>query len=233
MACPSRKVLKCKIEECNAATSLPSCHTGAIPLAPMSLTEVWKPPFYQRWSQEEGTSSSGSLCFDWLLLLRWARTLFSLGLRRRCCVPRTAPVCRYSQQSSARSCWAYSRGEHCYMVWRRRCRCRSSPPCWGGQGRGQLGPPRNPRLLALLRQTSARRCGCWKRCWIVCCCWSGWSTESPPDENKNGPFRPGNEQATGWTIWWRFWPSSVWLGTPSQERPVWVFSSAPLHQLAP
>lgn len=172
------------------------CHKRCISSASCSLTWVWKHPFYQRWSQEAGMSSSGILCSDWLWPVWLAKILVSSPPSHRCSFPRTAPGCRRKWRSSAwacgAGCWSYFRGERCCSGSRRRCRCRWTPPCWEGRVQGRLGRRGKPHLLALLqvlRRTSARHCGCWRRYWRGCYCWSGWSTESHPAEDKRATFR--------------------------------------------
>lgn len=192
-------------------------------------------------------SSSGTLCSDWPRLVWWVMTLVSWLLRCRCSFPRTAPGCRCRWRSSAQSCgvtgcWKCFRGECCCSVSVRQCRCRWTPPCWGGQGQGRLDPRGNRRphvLLQLLRRTSARHCGCWRRYWTGCCCWSDWSTECRPAEDTRTTVREAVKQRRWHMNKWdavmvsRVWPSSVCLGSLFPGHPVWVVSSAPLHHLAP
>lgn len=155
------------------------------------FTWVWKHPFYQRCSQEVGTSWSDILGSDWLWLRWWVKTLVALLLPHQCSFPPTAPGCRCTSQRSAWSCatgcWTRFRGECCCNELRRQCRCHWTLLCWGGPGRGQPGLQGNRHLLGLLqllRRTSGRRCGCWRRYWTECCCWSGWSTEPHPAEER-------------------------------------------------
>lgn len=169
--------------------SIIKCHERGTSVM-RSLTWVWKHPFYQQCSQEVGMSSSDTLGSDWLQMVWWVRTLVSLLLLRRCFFPLTTPARHRRSYRSAWSCvtgyWIRFLGECCCNESRRRCRCRWSLPCWEGRGRHQPGHPGNPHLLGLLqllRQTSAHHCGCWRRCWTECYCWSDSSTESHPAEN--------------------------------------------------
>lgn len=141
-------------------------------------------------------SSFGTLCSDWLQLVWWAKTPVSCYPPHCCPCPRTAPGGHCRRWSCAGACghgwWTCVRDGCCCSGSRRRCRCRLTRPCLEGRGRGQRSRRGNPRLLArllLLRRTSARRCGCWRRCWTACCCWSGWSTECHPAGDNSGTLR--------------------------------------------